>query len=590
MMKLETRIFLLVSGVTLFAMTLFFLGFDFYSNKTSEDFFINLVARSSYQASINVQKFLHDKTGIIQRSSQRMIFSQEHLDEKSISKEILDVRNTFNSFEALEYLDSNFNTISHTSRVGIGELSENNDVAIKALKMKHVVVDFVVSAKFKRSFIRICEPIFLNKKIKGFVIGYVPFERITEFFSTFNTNFGGYVKPDFDIVLKDGSPIYRGHSDDSMSIYKQALEKMNSKTSYNGKVGEEYVFINSNSELESEIYEDWYFIVHFNSLDLDSPLHLLRNIMLLVAFIILLLCFLIIRKTAKNILKPLILLDREFSLLSAGKFKEIDSVRSNTKEFQNLIIGFNFMVRRLTQSMAELTQKSKFEALGQMAAGVAHEINNPLAIIKGHAEKLSLQYPQQLTENQNESVSIINSTVDRISKIIHSLRSFSREGGGEPFEYVDVKKIIEMTLDLCSEKLKQNRIELRLDLHPQLPVIECRPIQISQVLLNLISNSYDAVSTESETKTERWIRIQVYTDQDKIQFRVSNSGTKISLNVAEKIFQPFFTTKSVSQGTGLGLSISKGIAESHHGKLNLDLTQKYTEFVLEIPIFQTTDS
>jgi C4-dicarboxylate-specific signal transduction histidine kinase len=110
--------------------------------------------------------------------------------------------------------------------------------------------------------------------------------------------------------------------------------------------------------------------------------------------------------------------------------------------------------------------------------------------------------------------------------------------------------------------------------------VNCRPTQLSQVLLNLLSNAFDAVSALSE----KWVRLTVTQEEQKLIIKVIDSGNGIPSDIAEKIMQPFFTTKVIGKGTGLGLSISRGIIESHEGALFYDPSEKNTTFVIELPI------
>ena len=241
-------------------------------------------------------------------------------------------------------------------------------------------------------------------------------------------------------------------------------------------------------------------------------------------------------------------------------------------------IRANEMELKLVQ--AKLIASAKLASLGEMAAGVAHEINNPLAIILGQAEYLlgkMAQGTQQMTRIQS-GLAIIQSTSDRIAKIVNGLRSFSRSGATNDLELADLTDIVSSTLDLCRERFKSYGIELTVKnlAHIQ---IECDPTQISQILLNLLNNSFDAV----EKSAEKWLTLEVVDKVDRIAIFVCDSGMGIPKTLISKIMDPFFTTKEVGKGTGLGLSISKGIAETHHGMLNYVEGCDNTTFELILP-------
>lgn len=235
----------------------------------------------------------------------------------------------------------------------------------------------------------------------------------------------------------------------------------------------------------------------------------------------------------------------------------------------------------LREQQAKMVASSKLAALGEMAAGLAHEINNPLAIIQCRAVQLSLMVERDQTtpELLEEVGQSIHSTTQRISRIIKGLRSFARETEHEAKVRVPIIGVIDETLAFCKERFKSHSIELRISKIPPDMVLECRPVQLSQVLLNLLNNSRDA----TEHLPEKWIEIDVQEDHERVCIAVTDSGLGIPEEVRERIMQPFFTTKAVDQGTGLGLSISAGIVSSHGGNLALDENCPNTRFVITLP-------
>jgi C4-dicarboxylate-specific signal transduction histidine kinase len=228
-------------------------------------------------------------------------------------------------------------------------------------------------------------------------------------------------------------------------------------------------------------------------------------------------------------------------------------------------------------------ESSKFASLGQMAAGIAHEINNPLAIIVGRAQQIKkeLEHADVHKEKILDLVFRIQDTVERISKIIRGLKSFSRSGENDPMALVGIKTLIEDTLSFCRERFYKNEIDLRLVL-PEEFQLECRAVPLSQVLLNLLNNAFDAIQHQEL----KWIELKVIRQNQKVVISVADSGSGIPKRVVEKIMQPFFTTKEVGKGTGLGLSIALGIIKDHHGQLYVDSAHPNTCFVIEIPLAQ----
>lgn len=243
--------------------------------------------------------------------------------------------------------------------------------------------------------------------------------------------------------------------------------------------------------------------------------------------------------------------------------------------------------KNLEIERAKMVHTSKLAALGEMSAGIAHEINNPLAIIAANANQVKKIASELKFDSAINHIVTIENMIKRITKIIKGLRNFARESDNDPIQKYSVAILLDDILGICSERLKVNSIELIIANHldPD-QSIECNPTQISQVLLNLISNSFDSIK-EAE---ERWLKIEIRKVTQYIVFEIIDSGKGINPDVADKIFQPFFTTKEVGRGTGIGLSISKGLIEAHRGKIYLDINSENTKFIIELPIIQPQSS
>lgn len=244
------------------------------------------------------------------------------------------------------------------------------------------------------------------------------------------------------------------------------------------------------------------------------------------------------------------------------------------------LIGTNWDITEQRKSEIKLIESSKFATLGEMAAGIAHEINNPLTIIKGKADQISLSISKNNLDLEKLKIEIdkISSTAQRIAKIINGLRSFSRDSSNEPFANTELAKVIEDSVSMCFEKFKSRGVKFMHSV-PLSLMVECRPIQLSQVILNLLNNAFDAALSQSD----KWIHLDVTEHNDLVKITVTDCGQGIPEASAKKLMMPFFTTKDIGKGTGLGLSISKGIIDDHKGRLYYDHLSANTRFVIELP-------
>lgn len=225
----------------------------------------------------------------------------------------------------------------------------------------------------------------------------------------------------------------------------------------------------------------------------------------------------------------------------------------------------------------KLVASAKMSSLGEMASGIAHEINNPLMIITGTCSKIRRTLNQAEAEKCEKEISKIESTAFRISKIIKGLKAFSRNADNDLKESVTLNRLIEDTFELCGQRFENENIQIRKELNGLEELeVKVRPTQVVQVLLNLLSNSFDAI----ENLDQRWIEVVLEKTLHGAVIKVTDSGPGIPEELVEKIMVPFFTTKEVGKGTGIGLSISRGIMEHNDGKLTY-VRGPHTCFALE---------
>jgi PAS domain S-box-containing protein len=258
-----------------------------------------------------------------------------------------------------------------------------------------------------------------------------------------------------------------------------------------------------------------------------------------------------------------------------GKVQAIATVAMDLREKRRL-------ENEIERQRLQFINNSKMSALGEMASGMAHEINNPLAILKGNITILRLK--AEAAELAKDSIIHFldkqDRTVDRIAEIISGLRSFARDHSQTEFSSFKIQDMILHTLPFCEARFQNNGVAFTHQM-PELGLpVRGRETQLSQAVLNLLNNAFDAVA---ETPGA-WIRLAVSVEGARIKISLKNSGPLIAKELRDRIMEPFFTTKDVGKGTGLGLSISKGIVETHGGRLYLDGEAPETTFVIELPL------
>ncbi len=217
----------------------------------------------------------------------------------------------------------------------------------------------------------------------------------------------------------------------------------------------------------------------------------------------------------------------------------------------------------LRHAQEQLLQSEKMSAIGQLIAGVAHELNNPLTAILGYAQLLEAE---KLEARAMEYVGKVFKQAQRTHRVVQNLLSFARQRKPEKHEF-DVVKVLEEALLLRDYDMKVNSIRLEREIEADAPAIFGDPHQMEQVFLNIINNALDAMMDDANTEgAERSLRVRVHPLEQKVAIEFQDSGP--GLTEPSRIFEPFYTTKGVGKGTGLGLSICYGIVKEHGGEIS----------------------
>jgi PAS domain S-box-containing protein len=233
------------------------------------------------------------------------------------------------------------------------------------------------------------------------------------------------------------------------------------------------------------------------------------------------------------------------------------------------------------ERMAEqMTQTEKLTSLGLLAAGVAHEVNTPLAVISNYIQMLAKQLPEN--DPKQALIEKIVKQTFRASEIVNNLLNFSRTGAGE-FADIDVNRVVEETLSLVAHPLKTSRIQIVREFGDGLPPVRGSANKLQQVFLNLFLNARDAMPSGG------MLEVRTGAHNGSVEVEIADTGAGIPRELIHRIFDPFFTTKASGRGTGLGLSVTYGIIKEHAGKIDVRSTPgKGTSFHVEFPAVRKT--
>jgi len=262
-----------------------------------------------------------------------------------------------------------------------------------------------------------------------------------------------------------------------------------------------------------------------------------------------------------------------------------------------ITLGAVFTTRSMMQELMQMERKkavsdeiamqeSKMAALGKMAAGIAHEINNPLAVIAEKAGWIKdLLKMEDIPKSKNfqefaDAVGKIESHTNRAKTVTHRLLGFARRM--EPIsERVSINSVLDESIDFLENEARYRNIDIQVDYSPDLPLLLSDPAQLQQVFLNIINNAIDAIGKNGEII----IRTQYRAKNQEISIEIADNGPGIAKEMINKIFDPFFTTKEVGKGTGLGLSISYGIIEKLGGRILVASEEgKGSTFTIYLPV------
>ncbi len=251
-----------------------------------------------------------------------------------------------------------------------------------------------------------------------------------------------------------------------------------------------------------------------------------------------------------------------------------------SNEFDGLARSFNTMAENVKQLQAQAVHLDRMSAVGQLAGGVAHEINNPLTAVLGQAQIMLAKIDE--TDERYAALKKIENAGLRCKKIVRGLLDFSRPSQ-TAFEAIEVNDVVRSTLDLCEADLRKARVNIERKLATGMPRIQANSSELQQVLLNLFNNAIQAMPRGGALTVETRAHKNQLKILDRrkgasprilegpwVEIKVSDTGIGIAQEHLNRIFEPFFTTKEIGKGTGLGLAVSMGIVQKHGGDLRVE--------------------
>jgi PAS domain S-box-containing protein len=258
----------------------------------------------------------------------------------------------------------------------------------------------------------------------------------------------------------------------------------------------------------------------------------------------------------------------------------ITPLLNNNKEIESyLAIRIDITQKKRLEKTSY--QQSQMLSLGEMAGGIAHEINNPLTIIQGMTTTLKTKINKNEIDETffGDKLDKIYNSAQRIASIIKNMKALSQDSLKDETENIPVITIVENTISLCQEKFLHNKVSITIVNNIQQTKIQCHPSQISQALMNLLNNAYDVANISPH----KWIKLYLEESNNTVTISVVDPGQGIADEITDKVMWPFFTTKEIGKATGLGLSTAKTLIESNSGTLTYQKRQTNTCFIVELP-------
>lgn len=308
----------------------------------------------------------------------------------------------------------------------------------------------------------------------------------------------------------------------------------------------------------------WTVVLSESRAEIFAPMDHFKMTFLPVALLSFMIVFLASLIQIRKSLRPIESLAKGTRRISEGDFNTKVEIESGD-EFEDLGNSFNSMSEKIKEEQALLVQTAKMGAIGQMAAGIVHEINQPMTSIFGLLELCLLE---EVPEPQKNRLEKLRTAVERLMGIVTKFRSFSRFSKGDEMVPLAINHVIDGVYSLLEHQIQMKKVKCTIEKSEGLPLVSGDKNSLQQVLINLIINALDELESKQDGDAE--LMIKTYRRNDELCVDVRDNGSGIPEDIQKHIFDPFFTTKSAEKGTGLGLAIIQDILHNHNAQIDVE--------------------
>jgi signal transduction histidine kinase len=322
----------------------------------------------------------------------------------------------------------------------------------------------------------------------------------------------------------------------------------------------------------------WTLVLSEPKANVLAPIALFKTVFPLVVLLSLLVVVLLTVIQVRRNLQPITILREATAKIAEGDHDNEVTIRTGD-EFETLAHAFNQMNKKIKQTQSLLVQTAKMATMGQMAAGIVHEINQPLTSIYGH---LQLAFMQEQQGEQRKLLETLIRAADNLTQIVSRFRSFSRRSDDQ-MKPISVNQVIDEVRTLLDHQIKKNGVKCIIEKDEDLPTVIGDQTNLKQVFTNLIVNAVQAL--EEHERNDAFVKIKTYRHNSEICVDVEDNGPGIPKENQSCIFDPFFTTKTADKGTGLGLAITQSILHHHGATIHVESREGTgTRFIVSFPI------